>query len=336
MVPPDFIAPAERSTVLTVETAPPLAEDEVGAMEMRLSPRAHATFRLLSELVENDPPCLVFVNSRNAAETVAQRLQSMAPQLNIGVHHGSLAAETRQEMEANIRNGALHALICTSSLELGIDVGSIRKIVQLESPRSVDRMLQRVGRADHRIGGIGRGHLLAWETDGIAESAVIAHRSHLGFIEEVAWRNRPYSIAANQIMLMAHSFKVVRIDDVHEIFSQTEQFEDWTRKDTENVLAVLADRWLLRYSIQPNETPWYRWPKHLYLAAKEAIPDGEQWPDELPRYDVADEDIPAEYKGMRMPLPKQFKDGWFASAGRTRKWVEHHLSMIPEIGRAHV
>ena len=191
-------------------------------------------------------------------------------------------------------------------------------------------MLQRVGRADHRIGGIGRGHLLAWETDGIAESAVIAHRSHLGFIEDVAWRNRPYSIAANQIMLMAHSFKVVRIDDVHEIFSQTEQFEDWTRKDTENVLAVLADRWLLRYSIQPNETPWYRWPKHLYLAAKEAIPDGEQWPDELPRYDVADEDIPTEYKGMRMPLPKQFKDGWFASAGRTRKWVEHHLSMIPD------
>ena len=325
-----IIAPAERSTVLTVETAPPLAEDEIGAMEMRLSPRAHATFRLLSELVENDPPCLVFVNSRNAAETVAQRLQSMAPQLNIGVHHGSLAAETRQEMEANIRNGALHALICTSSLELGIDVGSIRKIVQLESPRSVDRMLQRVGRADHRIGGIGRGHLLAWETDGIAESAVIAHRSHLGFIEDVVWRNRPYSIAANQIMLMAHSFKVVRIDDVHEIFSQTEQFEDWTRKDTENVLAVLADRWLLRYSIQPNETPWYRWPKHLYIAAKEAIPDGEQWPDELPRYDVADEDIPVEYKGMRMPVPRQFKDGWIASAGRTRKWVEHHLSMIPD------
>ena len=143
-------------------------------------------------------------------------------------------------------------------------------------------------------------------------------------------RDSPYSIAANQIMLMAHSFKVVRIDDVHEIFSQTEQFEDWTRKDTENVLAVLANRWLLRYSIQPNETPWYRWPKHLYIAAKEAIPDGEQWPDELPRYDVADEDIPAEYKGMRMPVPKQFKDGWFASAGRTRKWVEHHLSMIPD------
>ena len=78
-------------------------------MEMRLSPRAHATFRLMAEIVENDPPCLVFVNSRNAAETVAQRLQTMAAQLTIGVHHGSLAAETRQEMEENIRNGTLQA-----------------------------------------------------------------------------------------------------------------------------------------------------------------------------------------------------------------------------------
>ena len=325
-----ILAPAERTTVLTVETAPPLSEDEVGAMEMRLSPRAHATFRHLAEIVQNDPPCLVFVNSRNAAETVAQRLQTMAPHLSVGVHHGSLAAETRQEMEENIRNGSLQALICTSSLELGIDVGSIQKIVQLESPRSVDRMLQRVGRADHRIGGIGRGHLLAWETDGIAESAVIAHRSHQGSIEDVEWRSRPYSIAANQIMLMAHSFKVVRIDDVHEIFSKTEQFEDWTRQDTENVLAVLSDRWLLRFSLTPKDTPWYRWPKHLYLAAKEAIPDKESWPEELPRYDVTDEDIPAEYKSMRMPVPNQFKQGWFASAGRTRRWVEHHLSMIPD------
>ena len=323
-------APAERSTVLSVETAPTLPEDEVGAIEMRLSPRAHATFRLLAKLVGKDPPCLVFVNSRNAAETVAQRLQTMAPQLDIGVHHGSLAAETRQEMEENIRNGSLHALICTSSLELGIDVGSIQKIVQLESPRSVDRMLQRVGRADHRIGGIGRGHLLAWETDGLAEAAVVAHRSHMGYIEDVEWRKRPYSIAANQIMLMAHSFKVVPIDEVHETFANAEQFEDWERKDTETMLAVLSDRWLLRYAIDVNERPWYRWPKSLYLEAKGLVPEEEDWPDELPRYDVPDEEIPTEYKSRKLPIPKRFKNGWFSSAGRTRKWVESHLSMIPD------
>ena len=69
----------------------------------------------------------------------------MAPNLRIGVHHGSLAKETRTKMEDDLRNGEIEALVCTSSLELGIDVGSIKRVLQVNSPRSVDRMLQRVG-----------------------------------------------------------------------------------------------------------------------------------------------------------------------------------------------
>ena len=75
-------------------------------------------------------------------------------------------------MEDELRDGSLSGLVCTSSLELGIDVGSVRRIVQLHSPKSVDRMLQRVGRADHRLGGLGRGHLLSWDTDHLSESTV--------------------------------------------------------------------------------------------------------------------------------------------------------------------
>ena len=158
---------------------------------MRLSPRAHANFRLLSELVEKDPPCLVFVNSRNAARNGRSTITVD------GTTTQHRCASWQSCSRNSPRNGSKHtqwSIACIDLypqvLKLGIDVGSIRKIVQLESPRSVDRMLQRVGRADHRIGGIGRGHLLAWETDGIAESAVIGHRSHLGFIEDVVWRNR--------------------------------------------------------------------------------------------------------------------------------------------------
>ena len=156
-----IIAMGERSTDLTVECAQPLAEDEVGGIEMGVTPRVHASFRRLIEVLRTEPPCLVFVNSRNDAETIANRLQSMAPDVQIGVHHGSLATDTRQDMEDRLRAGELAGLVCTSSLELGIDVGKIQRIVQVKSPRSVDRMLQRVGRADHRLGGVGRGHLLA-------------------------------------------------------------------------------------------------------------------------------------------------------------------------------
>ena len=74
------------------------------------------------------------MNSRSAAETVSQRLSHLSPELTIGVHHGSLAAETRREMENALRAGELHALICTSSLELGIDIGTIRRVHQIQSP----------------------------------------------------------------------------------------------------------------------------------------------------------------------------------------------------------
>jgi len=134
-------AQAPRSTELSVDAIIQMPEDEIGSLELAISPRAHATLRGLADIISKKHPCLIFVNSRNSAETVAQRLSSIAPDLLTGVHHGSLAKETRTQMENELRNGKLQGLVCTSSLELGIDVGSVNHIVQIRSPRSVDRML---------------------------------------------------------------------------------------------------------------------------------------------------------------------------------------------------
>ena len=205
--------------------------------------RQHACYRQLCDILRNQAPCLVFVNSRSDAETLSSRLSSLAPDLRIGVHHGSLAAETRQSMEDQLREGALAGLVCTSSLELGIDVGSVRRIVQVHSPKSVDRMLQRVGRADHRLGGLGRGHILSWDTDHLVEAAVIARGAMMGSIEPVEWRPMPRTVAANQLVLMAHAHKVVSLDIATEVLAATAQFEGWTRDDTVAVASVLAERW---------------------------------------------------------------------------------------------
>ncbi len=325
------ITTGDRTTDLTIECATALAEDEIGGLELSVQPRAHASFRRLIEVLQNEPPCLVFVNSRSDAETIANRLQTMAPNLAIGVHHGSLAAETRREMEDKLRSGELAGLVCTSSLELGIDVGKIRRIIQVKSPRSVDRMLQRVGRADHRLGGVGRGHLLSWDPDDIAESAVIGRRAMEGQIESIEWRHRPLSIAANQLVLMAHSFNAVPIDDATDIFARVAQFEGWVREDTESVLKVLADGWILRFTPQPSDMPWYRWPKAVYTAAQaEAAKKNIILPDERPLYSVPDEEIPRDVKERVVDVPPAFKNGWFSTAGRTRQWVTNHLSMIPD------
>ena len=326
-----LITTGERTTVLSVESPTALPEDEVGSIDLQLSPKQHAAYRSLCDIVRRDAPCLVFVNSRSDAETLSTRLQAMAPDLKIGVHHGSLAAQTRQQMEDELRDGTLAALVCTSSLELGIDVGSVARIVQVHSPKSVDRMLQRVGRADHRLGGVGRGHVLSWDVDHLLEAAVIAHRAMEGDIEPVEWRHRPMSVAANQLVLMAHCFKAVSIDEATTLLANTPQFEGWERADTESVLEVLAERWVLRFTPVPSELPWYRWPKAVYQVAKEqASAKGEHLPDELPSYTTPDEAVPRTYTERSVEVPRVFANGWFSTAGKTREWVSNHLSMIPD------
>lgn len=325
-----FVADAPRETVLTVESQAPTEDDEIGAVEHALPPRAHAVFRRLIGHLETESPALVFVNSRSDAETIGQRLQQMAPHLRIGVHHGSLAQDTRTTMEDELRSGDLDALVCTSSLELGIDVGSIRRVIQVNSPRSVDRMLQRVGRADHRLGGVGRGHLLVWEVDEVSESAVTALRAMEGDIEPVVWRDRPLSVAANQLVMMAHAHGAVPIDHATAILADAPQFEGWTRKDSLDCLRVLADGWVVRLVEAPGDEPWWRWPRGVWEAASDLMAAKGHAVPEQPAWGTADDDIPAGLKAISAPLPKRFAAGWYAPAGRTRDWVSNHLSMIPD------
>ena len=319
-------ASAPRYTELSVDAIIPIPDDEVGSMELAISPRAHATLRGLAQIVEEKNPCLIFVNSRNNAETISQRLQSITPGLKIGVHHGSLAADTRAEMEDGLRDGSIQALVCTSSLELGIDVGSINHIVQINSPRSVDRILQRVGRADHRIGGIGSGHLLGWEADDLLESAVISRRAMAGEIEAIEWRERPLSVAANQIVMMVHSHGALPIDLVTEAIANSNQFKGWRREDTIGLGKVLADGWVIKCEEDPKSVPWYRWPfdvwQKLVDTTKQVLPE---------RPDLKlNEEPNDELKNLKFTVPKPFDKGWLSRSGRTRQWVGNHLSMIPD------
>ena len=129
-----IIETGKRVTEIFVETEFPTSEDETGGIEYAIPSRAHAIFRQVISIIEKDAPCLLFVNSRSDAETIANRLQKMAPALEIGVHHGSLATKTRVEMEDGLRSGKVSGLVCTSSLELGIDIGLINRDYTNQEP----------------------------------------------------------------------------------------------------------------------------------------------------------------------------------------------------------
>lgn len=324
------IGPAPRTTRLLVHREPASPEDEVLSVEWSKSPGSVAAFRRLATLLMDDPPSLVFVNSRSAAETAAQRLASLVPEIKVGVHHGSLAPETRRDMEDALRAGELHGLICTSSLELGIDIGSIRRVHQLQSPRAVDRMLQRVGRAEHHIGGTGRGEILVWEVDDIAEGAVIARRAMAGEIEGVEWRTDPGVVAANQLLQMSLERGVVPLEKATEIIGRCSIFHEWSHDSTLAVLRVLDDRWLVRLVDEPSESDVTTWSAKLWkeLASRS---QGDA-PAERPRWELEQSEADKEkWRRQFLPaLPDSLKGGWFSPAGRLGKTRTEHISMIPD------
>jgi ATP-dependent Lhr-like helicase len=156
--------------------------------------------RAVDEEIREHRTTLVFVNTRPTAEGLAARLQKLAPNLPIAVHHGSLSREVREEAERAFREGQLRALVATSSLELGIDIGVVDHVIQFGSPHQVGRLVQRVGRSGHRLDRTIHGTVLALDDDDLEEAAVLARRADAGLIEPVAWRTRNRLAAAQQVV----------------------------------------------------------------------------------------------------------------------------------------
>ena len=325
-----ILADAPRNTVVRITCAQPEDADEAIALEYNTSPQAMASLRMLAERLKADAPSLVFVNSRNAAETVASRLATFDETLEIGIHHGSLSADLRREMEDRLQNGDLHALVCTSSLELGIDVGAIRHVHQIQSPRAVDRLLQRLGRAEHVLGGTGRGDLVAWEHDDIAEAAVIARRAISGQIEGVRWRTMPRVVAANQMVMMTLSEGIIPLSATTKIFQRTSIFNEWSDRDTRELARILDDRWLLKLVEEPNASDPLEWAPSLWRL----LVEGTSLPAERPSKEEI-ESLPSKRleqwrREMRQLVPEHLKDGWTSAGARTRSYMLEHLSMIPD------
>lgn len=155
----------------------------------------------IASKVRASEAALIFVNTRQFAEVLASRFKRHGDELGveIDVHHGSLSREARVDIEDRFKERDLDGLICTSSLELGIDVGHVDTVVQYMSPRQVSRLLQRVGRSGHSGEALSNGVVVADTPDEVAESVVIAEEALRGEAEDVAPPEKPLDVAANQI-----------------------------------------------------------------------------------------------------------------------------------------
>ncbi len=193
-------------------------------------------------LVEAHRSTIVFVNNRRLAERLALRLNELAEKEIARAHHGSLAREQRQLVEEDLKAGRIPCLVATSSLELGIDMGAVDLVIQVESPKSVARGLQRIGRAGHELGATSKGRIFPKYRADLLESAVVARAMREGDIEETRIPRNPLDVLAQQVVAIA-SDEEIRVDDLHELVVRAHPFKDLSRAQLENVLDMLAGRY---------------------------------------------------------------------------------------------
>jgi ATP-dependent Lhr-like helicase len=209
-----------------------------------------AIYPELLELVQSHRSTIVFVNNRRSAERLALRLNELAgedsdhPAEIARAHHGSLAREERLIVEDLLKSGQLPCLVATSSLELGIDMGAVDLVVQVESPKSVTAGLQRIGRAGHGPGEVAKGRIFPKFRADLLEATVVAKRMREGEIEPTVVPRNPLDVLAQQIVAIAAASEAeVPAAHVLEMAQRTYSFAELTRSLFDNVLDMLDGRY---------------------------------------------------------------------------------------------
>jgi ATP-dependent Lhr-like helicase len=178
---------------------------------------------VLSRMLKQEGSTLVFVNTRVTAEALGHALFERG---DVEVHHGSLSKEVRIDAEERFKKGEIRTLICTSSMELGIDIGRVDQVIQFGSPREVARLVQRVGRAGHQLNAISRGTILATGFDDLLESLVIAKKAGANEIEDVVAERNAADVLANQVAGIAVEYGEIERGKIVDILSRTSLFDD--------------------------------------------------------------------------------------------------------------
>ena len=210
-----------------------------------------AIYPQVLEAVRENRSTIVFVNNRRGAERLALRLNELAAEEGdddsaeiARAHHGSLAREERLVVEELLKSGQLPCLVATSSLELGIDMGAVDLVIQVESPKSVARGLQRIGRAGHRIDEVSRGIVFPKFRADLLECAVVVRRMREDAIEPTVVPRNPLDVLAQQVVAIAASADDgVAVDDLHALVSASYPFSELSRAQLDGVLDMLDGRY---------------------------------------------------------------------------------------------
>ncbi len=221
------------------EPAPPDPLDPDRAGHRSIWP---AVYPALLDLIEKHDSTIVFANSRRLAERICSEINNLAGTEIARAHHGSVAREQRLEIEEGLKRGDLKAVVATSSLELGIDMGAVDLVLQVEAPHSVASGLQRVGRAGHQVGGISKAKIFPKYRGDLLVSTVVAAEMSAGRVEPTRIPQNPIDVLCQQIVATIVADDVT-VDELYGMVRRAAPYRDLSRKIFEETLDMLAGRY---------------------------------------------------------------------------------------------
>ncbi|MFB6076271.1 MAG: DEAD/DEAH box helicase [Candidatus Aenigmatarchaeota archaeon] len=233
----EAISPKELD--ITVDSPLPTSEDNELSEDLFLNPSVTSKLREIHDLIESHKSALVFTNTREASEVLGSRLRRMEKEFDHEVHHSSLSKDVRVKAEEDFKEGDLKSLICTSSLELGIDIGSIDYVIQYQSPRRVDKLVQRVGRSGHGVGRKSEGRIIADNPDDILEATVIARKGMEGELERTKFHTSSWDVLANQTIGFALDEYDIPVTKAYNIVKNAWTYMNINKEDFTRILKFM-------------------------------------------------------------------------------------------------
>ncbi len=194
----------------------------------------------LAELIRTRRSVLVFTNVRSAAEQLGLRLKELLPDLaeQIEIHHASLDRSVRLEVEDRLKDGELRAVVCSTSLEMGIDIGAVDLVVMVATPKGVSRAIQRIGRSGHSLNRTSHGVLVATNINDLVEATVTARRIRERALDPVRLQEKPVDVIAQHIVGLA-ALAPIAADDVFALLRRAQPFAELTRAEFDSILQYL-------------------------------------------------------------------------------------------------
>ncbi len=212
--------------------------------------RFDGAIRIIKGLVEHHGNTIIFTNTRRMSEKITLKLKEIGFE-DVATHHGSMGKKLRFEIEDKLKTGEIKAVSTSSSLELGIDVGHIDLVIQLGTPKSVSRAIQRVGRAGHTLGEVARGRFVALEMNDLVECCTIALNISRSKLDDIVIPRNCEDVLAQAIVGISLEDKI-KEHELHELIRQTDIYKDIKMDELRNVLRFLSDENLSRYHLYPR------------------------------------------------------------------------------------